>query len=132
VHPLGVLDWQRALLLEHDPVVVPFLDLLSCLTSVPVGSERRAAGADQVVLKALAARGRQLRYQAGEVVARGEAVADEEYLQRAAASNTVDHVVLRFPVAYALSKTASTAKSSLPPCSRGEIDTAPQAGGQGR
>lgn len=61
VHPLGVFDRQRALLLEYDPVVIPLFDRLSCLASVPMGSERRAAGADQVVLKALAARGRQLR-----------------------------------------------------------------------
>jgi hypothetical protein len=102
VHFLGVLDRQRALLLEHDAVVMPFLDRLPRLASVPVRSERRAAGADQVVLEYLASRDRQLRDQAGKVVPRSEAVTDEEHLQRGAASNTVGHVVLLFRGGYAL------------------------------
>src|SRR5262249_40065090 len=50
----------------------------------PVRAERRTTGADEAVLQPPAPRRRQLRHQAGQVVARGEAVADEQGLQRAA------------------------------------------------
>src|SRR5262249_19918934 len=94
VHVFYVLDWQCALLLEHDVVVLAALNRLQRLAGVPVGAKRRAAGADQAVLKVPAPRGRQPRDQAGEVVARGDAVADEEHLRRGTASNARGHVVL--------------------------------------
>src|SRR6516225_12049170 len=96
VHSFCVLDRQRALFLEHDVVVLTALNRLQRLAGVPVGAKRRASGADQPVLKGLAPRGREPRDQAGEVVAGGEAVADEEHLQRGTASNAGGHVVLRF------------------------------------
>src|SRR5262249_55367552 len=92
----GFLDRQRALLLEHDVVVMTGLDRFERLAGVPVGAKRRAAGANQAVLKVPAPRGRELCDQTGEVVASGEAVADEQHLQRGAASNAGGHVVLRF------------------------------------
>src|SRR5215469_6812696 len=65
VHASGVLDRQRALLLEHDTVVPTLLDRLGRRAAVPVGAKRRTAGTDQAVLEALAPRGRQLCDQAG-------------------------------------------------------------------
>src|SRR5262249_27974449 len=82
VHAPGVLDRQRALLLEHDVVEMTVPDRLPRFAGVPVRAQRRAAGADQAVLHALAPRGRKPRDEAGEVVPRGEAVADEEPLLR--------------------------------------------------
>src|SRR5262249_15703302 len=84
VHPSGVLDRQGALLLEDDVVVLPALDRLERNACVPVRAERRTTGADQAVLQPPAPRRRQLPHQAGQVVARGEAVADEQGLQRGA------------------------------------------------
>src|SRR5437773_7837764 len=69
VHSLGVLDRQRALLLKHDGVVLTILDRLPRFAGVPVMTKRRPAGADKPVLKALGPRGRQLRDQAGQIVA---------------------------------------------------------------
>ncbi len=50
VHASGVLERQRALLLEHDAVVATLLDRLGRPAAVPVGAKRRTAGADQAVL----------------------------------------------------------------------------------
>src|SRR5262249_29424058 len=96
VHAFYVLGRQRALFLEHGVVVLAALNRLQRLAGVPVGAKRRASGADQPVLKGLAPRGRERCDQAGEVVAGGEAVADEEHLQRGTASIACGHVVLRF------------------------------------
>ena len=97
MHPGGVLDRQRALLLEHDGVVPAVPDRLRRLAGVPVGAERRAAGVDQAVLENLAPRPGQPGDQAGEVVPGGEAVADEEDLQRPAAATLLRHVPLMCP-----------------------------------
>src|SRR6516225_1879841 len=96
VHAFCVLDRQRALFLEHDVVVLTALNRLQRLAGVPVSAKRRAAGADQTVLKGLAPGGRELCDEAGEVVSGGEAVADEEHLQQGTASNASGHVFLRF------------------------------------
>src|SRR5262249_11404568 len=92
----GVLDRQRALLLEHGVVVLAALNRPERLAGVPVGAKRRASGADQPVLQGLSPRGREPRDQVGEVVAGGEAVTYEEHLLRGTASNAGGHVVLRF------------------------------------
>ena len=62
-----------------------------------MGAERRSTGGDQTVLNALAARRRQLRDQAGEVVARGEAVPNEENLSTSITSNTQGHADQLYP-----------------------------------
>ena len=96
VHAFCVLDRQRALFLEDYMVVLTALNRLQRLAGVPMGAKRRASGADQPVLKGLAPRGREPCDQAGEIVAGGEAVANEERLQRGTASNAGGHVVLPF------------------------------------
>jgi hypothetical protein len=53
VHPLGILDRQRALLLEHDTIVIAGLDLFQGLASVPMRPKRGTVGADEIVLEAL-------------------------------------------------------------------------------
>src|SRR4051812_40817828 len=49
VHPLRVLDRQHALLLKYHRVVLALVDRLGRATSVPVGTQRRTAGADEAV-----------------------------------------------------------------------------------
>jgi hypothetical protein len=82
MHALRTLDRQRALLLKHDEVIFPLLHRRECLTCVPVPAKRCPAGADQPVLEALAPRRRKLRDQPGQIVAGGEAVADEQDVER--------------------------------------------------
>ena len=68
MHPLGVLDRQRALLLEYDEGVVTTLDRRERFAGIPVSPKRRTAGADQAVFDALPPRRRELRDQARKVI----------------------------------------------------------------
>ena len=57
-------------------------------------SQRRAAGADELMLESRAGRLRQARHQPGQIVPRGETVADEQHLQRGVVTMTLSHVIL--------------------------------------
>ncbi len=77
VHSLGIFDRLRALFLENHVVVMTFDNGLQRLACVPVLAKRCSAGADEAMLDGLAPRRRQLCDQVREIVAGGEAVADE-------------------------------------------------------
>jgi hypothetical protein len=77
-----------------------------------------AAGADQAALEAPVSRNHQLRDQTEKVIPRGEAVADEEQLQRGASSNT-GHLIAKglktqWVVAARTYTSASFPSSSVP------------------
>src|SRR4051794_31556046 len=82
VHALRAFDGKRALLLQDDRVVFAGINRFKCFTRIPMPPERCATGADQVVLKADPTRRRQLRDEARQIVARGEAIPDEQDLPR--------------------------------------------------
>jgi hypothetical protein len=82
MHARRVFDRQRALLLEDDEVISAGADFPEGIALVPVPAKRRAARADQAMLQLPGACLGQLRDKAGEIVSRGEAVSDEEDLQR--------------------------------------------------
>lgn len=93
MHSFGILDWERALLLEDDIVEMALLGRFQRFAGIPVLAEGRAASAVKAMPDALAPRHRQLCEQAGEIIARGEAVADEEQLERSHFTRTIGHAV---------------------------------------
>ena len=78
VHAIRILDWQRALFLQHDEVIALPLHFLLSGTLVPVHPKRSTACRNEPALAPQAPRFRQLRKECGNVVPGGEAVSDEE------------------------------------------------------
>ena len=76
---LGVFHRQGALLLQYDVIPARCLQVLVCLAFVQVHPERGPAAADEFAFQlALAASVDELGEEAGQIVAGGEAVANEE------------------------------------------------------
>ena len=71
-----------ALLLKHDRVEVAFLDPVLRVALVPVRPQSRPADGDQLMLQMVSVRFSQSGDQTGQVIARGEAIADEENVER--------------------------------------------------
>ncbi len=82
VHANCILDRQGALVLQHDVIVARLLHCMLRFAFVPMHAQRRATRLDQPMIELLATRGGQLGDQSGYVIARSEAVADEQHVKR--------------------------------------------------